>query len=178
MKMSLAEVFYILRCPLCADQLSRLLKIIFFQLSVMKRRKVCSVETSETGSVLAYLLTHFVLQIMRTLQAVWVFCLKIPTRGSCKPPWLPVIDSCGAQDWFDCCCQLFLVSVGACFAISGHHAKVLRNPLALGVLPFTPFFVVAIFISFSLKRAVIFKHITWWHRLACKATSWIEVKWN
>lgn len=178
MKITLADVFYVLSRPLCPAQLSRLLKIIFFQLSVMKRRKVCSIQTSETGSVLAYLLTRFVLQIMRTLQAVWVFCLKIPTRGSCKPPWLSAPDSCGASVWFSCCCQLFLVPVGACFAISGHLAKVLRNSQALGVLSFTLFLAVAILISFSSKRAVILKHITWWHRLACIAPSWLEVRSN
>ena len=53
-------------------------------------------------SPLAFLATCFVLKIMRTLQAVWVFCLKIPTRGSFKARWFSVSDSCGAQVWLCC----------------------------------------------------------------------------
>lgn len=68
-------------------------------------------------SLLAYLPICFVLKIMRTLQAVWVFCLKIPTRGSFKPLWFPGPDSCRAQVWF--CCS---VSCSSCLLGSVRHS--------------------------------------------------------
>ena len=82
------------------------LKVVIHANCMIKRRNFVPRSLWKAASPLAYLTTCFVLKIMRTLQAVQVFCLKIPTRGSLR---LSVPDSCRARVWF--CCS---VSCSSC----------------------------------------------------------------
>lgn len=116
-----------------------------------------------TRSPLAYLTTCFVLKIMRTLQAVWVFCLKIPTRGSYEPLWFSGPDSYRARVWF--CC---FVSRHSCH--SGKILHVVRYPLSLGAPHWGQNFDQLFKLRFFLKS---------WARWQCSfALPQPEQKWN
>lgn len=88
------------------------LKVVTHANCMIERGKFCTTKPWKAGSPLAYLTTRFVLRIMRTLQAVWVFCLKIPTRDSFKPLWLPVSGPCRAQVWFCCSVSCYSYLLG------------------------------------------------------------------
>lgn len=114
----------------------------------------------KAASPQAYLATCFVLKIMRTLQAVRVFCLKIPTRGFL---WLSVPDSCRAESGFAGASAVTHACWGLC-AIRGNILNAVRNPFTLGTLSRRHNFD-----KLFKLRFFLLKFWEQWHMLTCLA---------
>lgn len=139
-ELDVSRHYYITRnVPVMPFHVSLSLKVVTHANCMIERGKFCTTKSWKAGSPLAYLTTRFVLRIMRTLQAVWVFCLKITAEALLNQGGCQRLVPAEPKSGFAAASVVTHARWGL-RAVRGNILNVVRNLLTLGILPWGHYF--------------------------------------